>query len=100
LRIKILRPIAGIVGGISLGHLVPGASYELSPTLARWLISEGDAEELAVTSAATEPADNNASDSEDIFEEVIGGVHVTPLSEAADHSKPRRVRKNRKQRAS
>jgi hypothetical protein len=96
LRIRILRPIVGIVGGISLGHLVPGASYELSPTLARWLISEGYAEELPISSAATEPADN-APDSDDVFEELIGGVHVTQLSEAADHPKQRRVRKRRKQ---
>jgi len=85
-----LKPAAGILDGVSLGHLVPGLIYELEPVTANFLIAQGYAEELA----SGEPALVIPLDNPTIFSQLLGGVSVTThRAEAAD--KGRRKRKKR-----
>lgn len=85
--------------GVSLGHLVPGLTYEVGQSLGTWLISRGIAEELAHESQALViPLDNPRA-----FEQLTRGVSVVPppaiAAEKAEkpktEKKPRRRRKPR-----
>jgi hypothetical protein len=84
--VPIRRRQEGIVQGISLSHLVPGLSYDLDPTLARYLIAIGAADGLASKGVAL-VVPIAAAD----YGRALGGVSVTQASEAAD--KPRRKRR-------
>lgn len=94
-RVRIVKPIAGILDGVSLSTLAPGLIYELEASLARYLISCGAAEESAPERAASVVPDDDP-----YIAHVVGGVLVTqaPASPrqhtAAD--KPPRVRRLRK----
>jgi hypothetical protein len=43
-KVRIIRPVPGEVDGMRIDSLTPGLTYELSPTLATWLVCEGYAE--------------------------------------------------------
>jgi len=95
-QVRILRPIVGIVDGVSLSHLLPGMAYELSSSLGMWLISQGNAEEVRVsTPAMVVPLDNPLA-----FEQLTRGIQVSqPLAEAADApTRPKQKRKKQKRR--
>jgi len=93
MRVRILRPVVGIVDGISLGHLLPGITYELSDSLGLWLISQGNAEEIRRSAhAMVVPIDNPL-----IFEQLTRGVQViAPRAEAADRDKRHGPKKRKK----
>jgi hypothetical protein len=89
-RIRIRRPIAGIVDGISLGHFVPGAAYDVPDSLGGYLITTGD----AVTAAASE-VEPEGDEIGPLL--LLGGVTITnPLDTAHDRKRTRRrVRRRR-----
>lgn len=87
MRIRILRAVAGVLDGQSLGRLIPGLLYELDDALARQLISMGCAEEedsrapALVMRAVDESLDEAR---------LTGGVRVVAREVAADRSTPNR----------
>ena len=93
-RVRIIKPMAGIVDGVSLSALVPGLIYELEEGLALYLMSCGAAEESAAMGAVSVvPPDDP------YIAHVVGGVIVTqitapPQETAAD--RPPKVRRLRK----
>lgn len=96
-RVRIIKPLAGILDGVSLSTLVPGLIYDLEADLARYLISCGAAEESAAARAPSVVPEDDP-----YIAHVVGGVIVTqaPASPrqhtAADKStKVRHLRKRR-----
>jgi hypothetical protein len=79
-----LKAMVGVLDGISLSRLVPGLTYDMEESLARYLITCGAAEETASTRPAlVVPVD------EPNIAHLTGGVTVThvnppPKSLAAD----------------
>ena len=91
MRIRIRKPIAGIVQGVSLGHLIPGVIYDVDSTLGGYLVSIDAADALP----STHPALVIPLEAPEDFEKALGGVSVTRLNEAND-SKPSRIRRRKK----
>jgi len=85
MRVRILKPSEGVIQGVSLSKMFPGLTYDLDPTLARYLISMGAA--IAVPSRSPALVIPLADDD---FDKALGGISVTHIAEAAD--KPRRKR--------
>jgi hypothetical protein len=87
MRVRILKAVAGVLDGQSLGRLTPGLLYELDDLVARQLISMGCAREeksqtpALVMRAADEPLDEGR---------LTGGVRVVPRATAKDASRPDR----------
>lgn len=87
MRVRILKAVAGVLDGQSLGRLTPGLLYELDDALARQLMSMGCAREeksqapALVMRAADEPLDEAR---------LTGGVRVVPREAAKDDSRPDR----------
>jgi len=87
MRVRILKAVAGVLDGQSLGKLAPGLLYELDDALARQLMSMGCAKEensqapALVMRAAEEPLDEAR---------LTGGVRVVPREAAADDARPDR----------
>ena len=93
-RVRIVKPLAGILDGVSLSTLAPGLIYDLEASLARYLISCGTAEE-----SAAERAVSVVPEDDPYIAHVVGGIIVTqapasPQDTAADT--PRKVRRLRK----
>ena len=86
MRIRILKPIAGIIQGVSLGSLRVGLTYDIDATLARYLVSTGAAEAVASTLTRVVRHDDREG-----FTKTTGGTDVV---EAAD--KPERKRSARR----
>jgi hypothetical protein len=84
-----LKLMVGVLDGVSLSRLVPGLTYDVEDSLARYLITCGSAEETASTRAAlVVPVDDP------YISHLTGGITVTqvsppPKAVAADH--PRKV---------
>ena len=84
MRVRILKAVAGVLDGQSLGKLTPGLLYELDDALARQLMSMGCAREensqtpALVMRAADEPLDETR---------LTGGVRVVPRETAMDDRK-------------
>ena len=65
--------------GVSLGHFVPGLSYEVSDSLGGYLITNGAAEEVFAAVTLVNPAQDSSESA------IFGGVSVAkPLDTAAD----------------
>jgi hypothetical protein len=83
MRVRILKAVAGVLDGQSLGRLAPGLLYELDDALARQLLSMGCAKEenskapALVMRVTDEPLDEAR---------LTGGVHVFPREIAKDDS--------------
>jgi hypothetical protein len=90
MRVRILKPSEGVVQGVSLGKMFPGLTYDLDPTLARYLMSLG----AAVAAPSRGPALVIPLGADDDFDKALGGISVTHVAEAAD--KPRRKRTARR----
>ncbi len=95
-RVRIIKPLAGILDGVSLSTLAPGFIYDLEVSLVRYLISCGAAEESADGRAVSVVPEDDP-----YIAHVVGGVIVTqavasPRDTAAD--KPPKVRLHRKRR--
>ena len=89
-RVRIIKPLVGILDGVSLSTLAPGLIYDLEASLARYLISCGTAEESAAA-----PAVSVVPEDDPYIAHVVGGIIVTqapasPQDTAAD--KPLKVR--------
>ena len=89
MQVRMLKPMVGVLDGISLSRLVPGLMYDVEDGLARYLITCGSAEETASTRAAlVVPVDDP------YIAHLTGNITVTqanppPKDVAADH--PRKV---------
>src|SRR5258705_12678762 len=46
MRVRILKPSAGIMDGVSLSHLLPGLTYDVEPSLGHYLTLNQYAEEV------------------------------------------------------
>jgi hypothetical protein len=94
-RVRILKPMAGVLDGVSLGHLVPGLTYEVEESLGAYLVSTQSAEEVAFD-------DLRIVDSKDetLIEHVARGVTVTsttqPLERVVSHDRPKKSRRRRR----
>ena len=75
-----LKPMVGVLDGISLSRLVPGLMYDVEDDLARYLISCGAAEETA----STRPALVVAVD-DPYIAHLTGGITVTQVSPPPKH---------------
>src|SRR5262245_28255246 len=81
MRVRIIRPLAGILEGQSLARLVPGLLYEMDDAFARQLISMGGARE----ETSHEPALVIRSGDEQPDEaRLTGGVRVVAPDMAND----------------
>jgi len=78
-HIRIQRELAGIVDGISLRLLVPGVTYNLPDTLARYLLETRDATDGIATDAVPAPtSDSEPYDDPSLNDAILtGGVSVT-----------------------
>ena len=89
-RVRILRPLVGVIDGVSLAHLRPGFSYELETTLARYVIGLGGAEESRFkASALITPSDDP------YIAHLTGGISVSQTDKAADDAPSKRKRRRR-----
>jgi hypothetical protein len=87
MRIRIIKPLAGVLDRQSLGKLAPGLLYELDDALARQLISMGCAREESSQAPALV-----LRVTDDILDEarLTGGVRVVTPERADDTSRPDR----------
>ena len=70
-----LKPMVGVLDGVSLSRLVPGLMYDVEDGLARYLITCGSAEETASTRPAlVVPVDDP------YIAHLTGGITVTQVS--------------------
>jgi len=90
MRIRIVKPVVGVLDGVSLGHLKLGFMYDLHESLARYLISSGAAEEtLFDKPALVKPIDDP------YLAHLTGGVTVVQIDiDPAADNRPR-TRKRR-----
>ena len=85
MRVRILKS-SEVAQGVSLSQMFRGLTYELDPTLARYLVSIG----AAVVVPSRGPALVIPLGTGDDLSKALGGISVTQFAEAAD--KPRRKR--------
>jgi hypothetical protein len=93
-RVRMLKPMVGVLDTVSLSRLVPGLTYDVDEGLAKHLISCGAAEETASTRPAlVVPVDDP------YLAHVTGGITVSqvnpPAREVAADQRPK-VRQFRK----
>lgn len=95
MRVRILQSMAGVLDGVSLGHLVPGLTYDLDESLAGYLVSIRSAEAVP---EAESPVSGNSDES--LFERVGRGVTITNRGHqperAVVHDRPRGTRRKRR----
>jgi hypothetical protein len=91
MRVRILKPSAGIMDGVSLSHLLPGLTYDVEPSVGHYLTLNKYAEEVpSETPALVIPVDDPRA-----FNDLAGGVSIVHVrDQAAD--KPRQARKKRR----
>jgi hypothetical protein len=87
-RIRILQASEGVIRGISLGHFLPGLTYDVEESIGAHLIASG---------AAVQVEDGGAellvgSEDDDTSPMLFGGVSVSqpPLDEVADRPRWKR----------
>ena len=87
--------MAGVLDGVSLGHLLPGLTYDLDESLAGYLVSIRSAEAVA---DAESPVSENSDES--LLEHVIRGVTITNRGHqperAVGHDRLRRTPRKRR----
>jgi hypothetical protein len=91
-RVRILKPLQGVVQGFSLASLRLGHTYDVDATLGGYLVSVGAADAVPTF----KPVPGSPLDAPDDHSKALGGVSVNPNAEAAD--KPRRKRALRRKR--
>lgn len=92
MRVRILKFSEGVVQGVSLSRMSPGLTYDLDPTLARYLTSIG----AAVAAPSRGPALVVPLGSDDDFYKALGGISVTRVAEAGDKPRPTRTARRKK----
>ena len=95
-HIRMLRPAGGVLDGLNLSHLAPGVSYDVSDSLADYLVMMGFARRIRSTDVI-DPSSDECVDEE--LMHVTQGVRVSgraprDLSVAAE--KPPRARPRRR----
>ena len=94
MRVRVLKPMVGVLDGVSLSRLVPGLGYDLEDGLARYLITCGAAEEMAGgRPALVAPIDDP------YIAQLTGGITVTQVNPPPKHmaaDRPRKVQPSRK----
>ena len=83
MRIRIIKPVAGVLDGQSLGQFTPGLVYELDDALARQLISMACAKEETSEALALVINQNDEA-------RLTGGVRVIGPHSAHDWNSERR----------
>ena len=86
MRVRIVKTSEGVIQGVSLRKMFPGLTYDLDPTLARYLMSIG----AAVAAPSRSPA-LVIPLADDDFDKALGGISVTQITEAADKTVPKRA---------
>jgi hypothetical protein len=91
MRVRILKPSAGIMDGVSLSHLLSGLTYDVEPSLGHYLTLNQYAEEVpSEMPALVIPVDDPRA-----FNDLAGGVSIVHVrDQAAD--KPRRARQKKR----
>jgi hypothetical protein len=93
MQVRIIKSAEGIIDGVSLAHLIPGLTYDLEISIARYLVEKDCAEETPLSvPALVIPLDNARA-----YAQLTRGVTVVPpRAEAADTRRRRpRGRKRR-----
>ena len=89
-----LKPMVGVLDGVSLSRLVSGLTYDVEDGLARYLITCGSAEETASTRPAlVVPVDDP------YIAHLTGGItvtHVSPPPTDVAGDRPPKVRRLRR----
>jgi hypothetical protein len=89
MRVRIVKPGEGVMGGISLSHLMPTCVYDLESLTAQHLIASGCAEEIAAsTPALVVPVDEPS-----VLEVLTRGVSITSARAIAADESPRSGKK-------
>jgi hypothetical protein len=91
-RIRILRAVEGVVDGLSLSHLLPGVTYEIESSVARWLVDQGSAEEIPAHKVALATTFEDLGD----FSQMAGGVSVTPPRSLAADTPPKSKKRTKR----
>jgi hypothetical protein len=90
MRIRIVKPMAGVLDGHSLARFAPGLTYDVIEPLARQLVAMGG----AVNDRSRNPALVVATDAQSSLDEAVltGGIHVVPAQDIAADRTKRRIR--------
>ena len=81
--VRVVRPLAGIVDGVPLRFLVPGATYDLPEQLARYLLEIGDVVEGNRSEVTRTPKSDSEPNIDRLSDSAIltGGVIVDVADE-------------------
>src|SRR5687767_6195622 len=98
-RIRIVKPTAGVLDGVSLGHLVPGMTYEVEESLGAYLVGIRCAEQLPDADADAD-SDSIENSDDSLIEHLTRGVMITNRSQhferAVGHDRPSKRRRKRR----
>ena len=89
MRVRILRPLSGIIDGISLSQFVPGQVYQVSEDIGAQLIEMYFATEVQSTDPLLATPKTSSADVD--VERVSGGIVILPPD--TDDDRPNRRRK-------
>jgi hypothetical protein len=95
MRVRIVKTMAGVLDGVSLGHLIPGVTYEVEDSLGAYLVSTRSAEPVPDTYSHGIGSGDDA-----LIEHVTRGVTIINKNErfehAVAHDRPTRRRRKRR----
>lgn len=82
MRVRILRPLSGIIEGISLSQFVPGQVYQVSEDIGAQLIEMQAATEVQSTDPLLATPKTSSADVD--VERVSGGIVILPPDTETD----------------
>lgn len=88
MRVRILRPLAGIIEGISLSQFVPGNIYQVSEDFGAQLVEMKAATEVESSDPVLATPSTTSADVD--VERVAGGIVIVPPDTAEDRPNHRR----------
>lgn len=88
MRVRILKPLTGIIEGISLSQFVPGQVYQVSEDIGVQLIEMQAATEVQSTDPILATPKTSSADVD--VERVSGGIVILPPDTADDRPNRRR----------
>src|SRR5262249_54855510 len=80
MRVRIVKPMAGIIDGVSLGRFIPTLTYEVGASLGHHLIAIGGATAIA----PSDPSSAITLDWSIDEAHVVGGVTIVPPTKQID----------------
>ena len=89
MHVRIIKAIAGVLDGVSLGRFEVGMTYDIDDLVATQLIGLGWAQEAKATEPAIGPSEVEES-------HLVGGIQVVPLDTADNVERRRNVADRRK----